>query len=728
MSRLLMIVALLCVTACTNASDPEEPNDGEPKVESITEADSPRPDPDIPADDGADGDASDPCAVVDQARLVRTQSVPGGRRLHLQVVDSDRNGVPADVTAACLTVTSERLGELSTSVSTAPRAEGATLIVAQWGPDSAEPSRWAIDALIAALPAGERIAVWAWSTDLVQVVGATSDRGRLARRLGAVWSADAAPPLEPQDAAEIASEEWEDFADDVLLGSRSVVFIAPELDLGERPDIDRDVVVDHWIVRSGDGGRVTELDSADLNEVDRAATAVGERIESDARADLSVVDVCDDGEALELTLSVGDSELRDFRIGDAAAEHVGVPCGNEVPPAPLSIKVAFDAAEQAVFAEAVAIADELSGLDRFEGDVDPEWVGSIGFGDGPGSSPFEASFRGQSSIECERRNWAIDLDGGDARHPIPDSGIDEFVLASLCNDAGYVNTLIGSAVMAEFDLWAQATGTGVLDVDGTNRGVYLVIEDPDVDLRFETSRVDTVLRRRYDVLDVLPDVEYVADLTSNDEASVLAGYDDLAGTAAATSGDEMVAALRARFDLDQYLRWTAVMSLMGSGDHIDELYFVGSESVDADHEPITWFTVNGWDPDDLFAECHRDGRFAIDDPNGLLSCTESLLDRELFADPVVYELFVTELEGVIDTMTGERFAQIAIDAADQVTMHFDAQDGARTSDAMVEFDPPVATPDDASAAVNAAADELLAEFGNRRAQLVDAVGAYRSGG
>ncbi|MFK7917575.1 MAG: CotH kinase family protein [Ilumatobacter sp.] len=729
--RAALSLALVAVAACTSGDGSDEPESaqvgediaapiGSVTDESVVDSVAPAEPERIEA-----AATADRCVAVDQVRLVRTQSTPGGRRLHLKVSDPERGTPPTDVIGSCLEVRSDRLGLLDTTVSTTDNTGGATLVVARWNPEAVEASRAAIDALVASLPAGERIAVWAWSGELAQVVGATTDRQRIERRLDAVWSQDDGVPLDPQTAAEIASEEWEDMFDDVLLGNRSVVFIAPGLDLGTRPDIDRDVVVDHWIVNTGDGGRVTELGATDVDSAAGAGVSVGKRITSDADGALTVIDVCDDGEDLDLTLVVGDRELRDFGIGDAADEHKGVECDPVLPGSPLAISVSFDAVEREVYGDAVAIADELSGLDRFEGDVDPEWVGSIGFGDGAGVVSFDASFRGQSSIECTRRNWSIDLDGGDARHPIPNSGMDEFVLASLCNDAGYVNTLVGSSVMSMFDVWSLATGPGVLNIDGESQGVYLVIEDPDVDLRFETSRVDTILRRRYDVIGVPPDVEYVADLTSNSDESVLELYDQLIATAAATSGAEMVDALRARFDLDQYLRWTAVMSLLGSGDHIDELFFVGSESVDSDHQPITWFTVNGWDPDDLFADCHRNGRFAIDDPNAMLSCTESLLDNELFADPVVYDLFVDELERVIEALSVERFETITESAAEQITVHLDDPEVVA---AMIEFGASIDTPDAAVAAVNTAAAELDSEFRARRAELLDAVAAYRSGG
>lgn len=733
--RRFLALTFAFTAACTGSSDPASENTS--PTETVVVSGDPQADTDDTVVDGAsvepesasaniaaDGSGID-CDQIDRATMVRSRSIAGGRQLHLSLIGDDRRPVVESVPISCLGVRSERLGDLEVVTSPSERSEGATLIVANWTSDTVDTSRAVIDELLATLPPTERVAVWAWSDELIQVVGATDDRALVARRLDAEWTADDAEPLDHTVAADIAAEAWEDYADDVLLGLRSIVFVAPAIELAERPDIDRDVVTDYWIVDTGSGGRVETL--ADVGPA-APAQAVAGRIEAASDGPLTVVEFCDDGDDLDLTLLSGTEELRTVGVGDSAVEHVGAPCDIESLGAPTSdalptIDVTFDAEQRAGYDEAVAIADELSGRDRFDTDIDPEWEGNISFDGGVTSAPFEASFRGQSSIECERRNWSIDLEGGDARHPIGSTGSDEFILASLCNDVGYVNTLAGSAVMADFGVWSLATGTATFTIDGEPLGVYLVIENPEVGLRAETSVVESVLRRRYDVLDVAPDVEYVADQTINDEASVLAAYDELVAIAEATSGDEMVDALRGRFDLDQYLRWTAVMSLLGSGDHIDELFFIGEQTVNAEHEPVTWFTVSGWDPDDLYAECHRNGRFEIDDPNGLLSCTEALLDQQLFADPIVYELFVTELEDVVATTTDERFEQITTEATDEVTQHFDDPSVVA---AMVELDPPTSEPVVAREAVQAAADGLADEFTERRSTLLDLIAIYRS--
>jgi hypothetical protein len=79
------------------------------------------------------------------------------------------------------------------------------------------------------------------------------------------------------------------------------------------------------------------------------------------------------------------------------------------------IVVSFEVAQRETYDAAVAIGDALRGMDRLNGHVDPERAGSISFDGGATAAPFEPSFRGQSSIECARRNWSIDLTGGDPR-------------------------------------------------------------------------------------------------------------------------------------------------------------------------------------------------------------------------------------------------------------------------------------------------------------------------
>jgi hypothetical protein len=84
---------------------------------------------------------------------------------------------------------------------------------------------------------------------------------------------------------------------------------------------------------------------------------------------------------------------------------------------------------------------------------------------------------------------------------------------------------------------------------------------------------------------------------------------------------------------------------------------------------------------------------------------------------------VSELEGVIETITVERFEQISSDAALVITQQFD--DPVVVA-AMVELDPPTDSPDVAREAVQSAAAGLTSEFIERRSTLLDLIATYRS--
>ena len=84
----------------------------------------------------------------------------------------------------------------------------------------------------------------------------------------------------------------------------------------------------------------------------------------------------------------------------------------------------------------------------------------------------------------------------------------------------------------------------------------------------------------------------------------------------------------------------ALNTALLSGDYVDEVYFYSTATTDGTAQPADTFSVSGWDNDEIFRPCHSQGRFAIVDPYDLLFCTESELDRRIFADPVLYRRYV----------------------------------------------------------------------------------------
>ena len=366
--------------------------------------------------------------------------------------------------------------------------------------------------------------------------------------------------------------------------------------------------------------------------------------------------------------------------------------------------------------------------------------------DAEASIPLAAKvrFRGVSSLrDCARRkSMKVNLRGRGRFRLAPGSAGDEFLLISMCYDDRYVksklvfslakrlgafphaaryvrvlieNPLVGS-VRREKTPWRdddddadvkKKKKTPVLE----NEGLYLLVDDPVSSLERRFARVETVVRRRNDAKRSREPGKGTPEVKrpKSDEKrglrnqAALRRYDRLArvaGTcatsrrtaAAADGGLPCYEALDERLDLEQYFRWTALMTLVGSGDHVDETWFYASnenaaasffdaaaaaasrsvaetdrsranatrfgESAfdvsdssgaddggsDARFARAFRYRVHAWDPDDAFQPCHHSGANALRDPHGLLVCAEGDLDKVFVRDPRTYAAYVDALE------------------------------------------------------------------------------------
>jgi hypothetical protein len=190
-----------------------------------------------------------------------------------------------------------------------------------------------------------------------------------------------------------------------------------------------------------------------------------------------------------------------------------------------------------------------------------------------------------------------------------------------------------------------------LFMDGASRGVYTLMENPTAVLRQRFSGLTSVLRRTFSRAIEAPEVKWA--VATEDQA--VGSYRALVPSLGGLSGAPLESALQSRMNLDQYLAWIALMNLLGSGDYIDESYFIATETTGQDQRPADYFTFMGWDQDDAFAPCHYNGRFALPDPNGLLGCAESELDRRILSDPTIYQRYVAVLAAMAQRLTRQRF-------------------------------------------------------------------------
>lgn len=676
--------------------------------------------PDVPAvfvdggPDDAPRDALAPeaCADLDDATLVRHRSVPGGRQVHLRLRDGE--GRPLDASyAGCIQVT-DPAGRALSLWAPAEAGPGATLIVAQWTPGSVDDSRAFIDAFVAARPADEQVAVWAWSDELTQVVPATLDRGLITARLDTFFTADDATPMDIEVMANEAAEDWEKIADDSLLGARSIVFVAPELTLAARPNIDRDAITDHWVVAGGEGA-APDVFRGDVVE---NAGVISSYLNGVRDAGLAALSWCDNGAPLDLTFengSVADGgSLFRTTLGSAAPEHIGATCDRA---AALSAELPERKVITMTFPGELRATYDARTLDSI---TDP-FPGFLALNGWPAPAPVMLNYRGRSSLPCARKSFSVNMDGGDARDFVPASGSDEFYLVSMCLDIHYVNQINANDLLRPWNSWRIEQEPVEVRVDGESRGMYLFVEQIQDQMSRDVSRARAVIRRRTDIDGAAPDIKWSFD---DDDDAAFARYSAFLASFEGLSGAALEAELRTRLDLDTYLRWIAMMSLLENGDYVDEAYFIETEGVRADHSRVPYYMVHGWDADDLFSACHHGGRFAIVDPRELLYCSEALIDHLMFADEDLYRLYAATLREVAETLTPEIFNSVTDANATRMLNILDRDETAAAMVEEIEREPSFGSAAGARAVIESATTAIQDKFAARRALVFERLETY----
>ncbi|MFO0749258.1 MAG: CotH kinase family protein [Myxococcota bacterium] len=343
-----------------------------------------------------------------------------------------------------------------------------------------------------------------------------------------------------------------------------------------------------------------------------------------------------------------------------------------------------------------------------------DFTGSVSLGAGE-PLPATLHFRGQTSLDCDRTSYTVDFAGPTPRRLMPGGANDELFLIAMCKDVGYYNQILGDTLAGQLGIFPLRHRLVTLYVNGANQGVYLLLEHPVEALKDDATALDVVIRRGLDQDGNRPEVQLTV---SGDATQALASYDAMV---AAGVDLEQVSA---RLDLDHYLDWMALDVLLHNGDYVDEVFFAGSlEAGEAD----PWYHILAWDPDDLWSACHRNGAAAIPDPHGILYCAEADLDHLLYANPAIYDRFVTRLEALLSTYTIERLtSEMAAVRADL----FAAVSDDATAAAMLELvaeHPEAATRSGFQTVVEGLMNADLATAAAWLTQLREKVDAYRGG-
>ncbi|MCP4448067.1 MAG: hypothetical protein GY811_22440 [Myxococcales bacterium] len=527
-------------------------------------------------------------------------------------------------------------------------------------------------------PAEEAIGVFLWRDDVAQLANFTTDREHLDSQLSKL------PSME--SASEILATE------DAIVAVEAIVMSAG----GRAPRGLRSLVIA--------GSAVTEVPPT------RVAVAVGlehasETIEAFANSSYYRVSVCGSVAGGEAQLDVVDLEgTLPVALAPSLPESATAPCniaamGEGLRSYPEALELVFSESQRQVYNERVAALSKADfGL-------------SVRLDDGVEISA-SAHLRGKGTLGCERKSYTLEL-YGPGRHLMPASRTDEFYLLSMCADDRYVQQYTANQLMKELGLFPLGFRFIEVTLDGDKQGVYLLLEKPREELVSDGANIHNVMRRRFNTN---PPEDFF-------ESKFDSGVFDAADLYARASSN--VTLLAEQIDVEQYLRFLALMTAYQNGDFIDEIWVTASEQRLSDDTAGLWFETMAWDNDDLFSECHYNGRFAFADSNELVYCAEAAIDYSLLGDAEVYAHYVDVLEAVLQEVTPERF-DAAVGNTEQAIMPILSRPG--VSAAMVRLvadNPEAIEPGEAQRDVAVKLGELSSQYRARHAVLLERISSYR---
>jgi hypothetical protein len=669
------------------------------------------------------------CASLRGAAVTRQLGFPGsGVQIELRVSarSGDRTAV-GDVTQCMRLRDATSMTDIPAPIVGHEADAAFTLLLVAAGstPDASARARAAAEALIGARPASERIAVFRWAEDVVQLDTFATSRDRVRAQLATRLGTRSGSPIAIEAALEAVHDDVAKLEDDAVAALRSVVVIAPDLDLehftGSKNGTDPVLIM--WLTRSMSQEAIAANEGGTVFTTDTAATDAARVAELNARLDAARkagfyrLGYCGDGVERPVVLEIlGDAPDLQFTVQDNLDEERGGACD------PMNIasrehaysdrmSLVFTTAERATYERNVSMLQQ------------DDFTGALQLAPWLAPTPIALHLHGETSLSCARKSFTFDLDRKRGRHLMPASSTDEYMLLLTCQAEFYIGQLAATELLQQLGLFPLRWRAVELTIDGQSNGSYMLLEKYKEELVQDFSRVTSVIRRRNDAAGVAPEVKFAAA----DEPTAIADYEQILPRALQQfSGPALERALRERMDLDLYLTWVATMTVLGTGDYIDELVFYGTQTRDSvTGAPRTFFTPVAWDPDDTFSPCHDLSFNAIVDPNGLLYCAESGFDRLIFRDPHLYGLYADALERTIAFITEERFGKALQNGKDQLYPLLERDAVRQANVEFRDWTSGAMTRDEYLAAIDAEGSRELAALRDNRARLTKSIANYR---
>lgn len=659
--------------------------------------------------------AADDCSKIARVLMVRGRALGGGGQVVVRLEAADGNPLPGGFFAPCLELLDERTGTpLSFSIAHSQPEAVRTLVVVAPGQTETDALLMSIlEQLFQALGASDRVALYSATNPTTQLLTFHQDPALLARKVVQ------APRVADPDPGAVLTTAQAEFS---LVGEglnwlRRIIYLAPSLAAEGFAGAQQGEPMYAFVL--GDGAE----QDGDLRTIAAGGGAfevLKSQVEAARNGGFINLGFCDPAVAFPARLVVRVSGRENapqavIPVEGPPPEDTNRPCdpntvASEWPALTDRVEFVMDVNQRQIH-DALVSADAK---DDFELAIRPTPAADL--------IKADAHLRGDTSLTCARRSYTVDLAEGIHRYTIPGLGTDEFQLISMCLDPFYIQQNTANLLMERLGLTVLGSKVVELVIDGVSQGAYLLLEKYKERLLGDHGRVRSVLRREMDRAREVPSVKYPAE----DDPAALADYQNFRNALGALSGETLEAQLRSRLDLDQFLKWLALMTVLQNGDYSDEVIFFGTETLGLNNQPTTFFQLNGWDSDDIFVPCHFEGAYAMSDANGLLYCVEGELEHRILGDPRIYALYVAALDGVLGVITDEVFREVAQQAAADVLKVLESDPARNAMTEMLTDHPEATSYAVAEQLILGHAETLLQRYSQRRSQLAAGIQTYRS--
>lgn len=263
--------------------------------------------------------------------------------------------------------------------------------------------------------------------------------------------------------------------------------------------------------------------------------------------------------------------------------------------------------------------------------------------------PISIKTRGQNCLAAYRKCFSITLKEAIA-------GLDKkFILASLSQDHGYINYVLGLKFMEEAGVNFIQYKYVHIYINNKSYGLYLMLEKPEQVLVDRKGAVFVGRRSHWPKKDEIKFYDQSTAPLAKKEYQLF--YEKMITTANKLKGPRKHEYLKNHMDIESYFNWLATNVLLKNGDYDDELFYYVANHPKGD----IYFEFMGWDYEDLFTKQHFVNKFLhpFSIRNTILYSLVQKLDYYIYKDKYEYSLFLQHMRNLMASrFTNDKIKEI----------------------------------------------------------------------